>query len=362
MTPQALINFRALLLVSSDLVGAMASGSSLISLFKFACDAWDFIQLYRAYDADYKKLQLQFELEKCRLYTWGSEMGLADNSRPNILDGWHSTALVTACLQQIISMLSDGSGISEKYGCDEMSPATTPLIDQGTTRSGGIATAFDQFKIEVPTRDTHQPNMLRKSKWVVRDRKKFRLLIEEVRGLVDSLCSVTTELSSKSRMEEVLRSRIKAIPDIETLLMIATAWKESYPRIASAASTQAESLSMSSGRQGAIFEWQTMVASEASEGTLIQDLEDLTITELKHSVIRSNQEIESLRNALEETKGHTTIMMSQMTTIDGNAKSQRTSTVVVSAFVLTYVPITFYMVSSPASKPGRINDTELKHA
>lgn len=291
-----------------ELLGAVASGVTLAALFKYAFEALDLIQLYQTQDVDFNKLQLQFRLEKCRLYNWGMEMGLANNSRPNLLNDWHHKDVVTDCLRHIVRLLSDAESIHDKYGCVEVTPSTELLIERGPQYSRSIAAVFDNFKIQSSRFEKSRATVHRKSRWIVRDRKKFILLIEEVRSLIDSLQNITNELSSTARLEEALRSRIGGIPDVETLLMIASVWKESHPCIASTASTKAESLSMSSGQNMDISEWQSFIGSEDSDETLVGNLEDLTITELKHSVLQSREEIASLKKMIDEGAKRMTIL------------------------------------------------------
>jgi hypothetical protein len=141
--------------------------------------------------------------------------------------------------------------------------------------------------------------------WAIRDRKKFLILVSDIRCLVDSLEKITSDLSSTARLEEVLRMRINGITNADTLLGIAKVWKDSHPRVASAASTRADSISMSSGKYEVISQWQNSVDSEASGDTLIGDVEDLTITELKHSFITSNFKVERLEKSLNSTSEST---------------------------------------------------------
>lgn len=298
-----------------ELLGAVASGVTLAKLFKYAFEALDLIHLYQTQDVDFNKLQLQFRLEKCRLYNWGMQMGLTNNLRPNLLNDWHHKDVVIDCLRQIVRLLSDAESIRDKYGCVEVTPSTELLIERGPQYSSSIAAVFDNFKIQSSRFEKSRAKVRRKSRWIVRDRKKFILLIEELRGLIDSLQDITNELSSTARLEEALRSRIGGIPDVETLLMIASVWKESHPRIASTASTRAESLSMSSGQKNNISEWRSFIGSEDSDETLIGNLEDLTITELKHSVVQSRQEIATLKRMIGEGAKSITVLERRMTTL-----------------------------------------------
>jgi len=66
----------------AEILGAVASGVTLASLFKVCFEAFDLIQTARNRDADLQKLALRFNIEKCRLYVWGEAMGLTSPPVP----------------------------------------------------------------------------------------------------------------------------------------------------------------------------------------------------------------------------------------------------------------------------------------
>lgn len=326
-----------------EVLGAIASGVTLAALFKHSFEALDLIHLYQTQDVDFNRLQLHYKLEKCRLYNWGVEMGLADDSKQNLLSEWHSKELVAEALQQVINFLldhrisltklaeqvialfSDVLVIRKKYGCVDVTSLAAPSLPAPET-SHGIASAFDYFKIQSSNCDENM-SRLKKAKWVIHDRKKFHILISEVRSLIDCVEKITNNLSSSARLEEILRIRIGGITNIDTLLGIASVWRGSHPRVASTASTKAESISIFSGRYNFISQWQDSVDSEASGDTLIADVEDLTITELKHFVLSSKQEIETLKEKVDKYR-FSGLMISgvlaleQFNSLQENAKSR----------------------------------------
>ncbi|KAJ4137192.1 hypothetical protein NW768_002773 [Fusarium equiseti] len=331
-----------------EVLGAVASSFTLAALFKYSFEALDLIQLYQSQDVDFKRLQLQYELEKCRFYNWGDKMGLADDSKQNLLSEWHSKELVAETLRQVIALFSDAQVIRKKYGCDDITSSAAALLPAPDT-SHGITRAFDHFRIKSPNSDESM-SRLKKTKWVIRDRKKFFVLVSEVRSLIDSLEKITSDLSSTVRLEELLRIRINEITNVDTLLGIASVWKESHPRVASAASTKADTISMISGRYEFVSQWQNAVDSGASEDMLIANIEDLTITELKHSVISSNVEVETLKESLESTSQTVVALGQQLRVLTYNATSKnrvrtRLGDLVV-AFMYMQTALRFSMVLS----------------
>lgn len=295
---------RAHILPTMEVLGAVASGLTLAALFKHTLHVWELIQLYRTCDTDFDKLRLQFELEKCRLYNWGSEMGLcADGSdmRPNILQGWRSEALINSCLRQIIDLLSDAQRIKAKYGGIDVasSMAETQLLDaHGSGNSSGRGPSEDP----ACQLSKSAKSQLRKTSWIIRDRKKFIILIVEVRGLIDALQGITNGLLNTTRLEETLSRRINQILDPYALRAIASVWKTSHPSVASAASTAAQSVSLQSDcEKEDICEWRSHVDTESSDSQSMADLEDLGITELKHTAFKRMRENMTLTTNLERT-------------------------------------------------------------
>lgn len=253
--------------------------ASSIALFKNALELWDLIQLYQSHDSDFETLQLQFELEKCRLFNWGSEMGLCDDERQNLLEGCQFHLLVTKCLRQIIHLLSDAQSVRDKYGGVASNPDKLPLLEEkphGYTT--GVALAFGNFKTRQPSKESRlRTGMLCKTKWIIRDRKKFAVLIADVRNLVNGLQDITKDLQGTIKLEDALRKRVESIIDASTLMNIASAWKDSHPHIASAASTRAESLSCTSENASRVNEWRAHVYPDTNYSTQAIDLEGQVI-------------------------------------------------------------------------------------
>ena len=190
---------------------------------------------------------------------------------------------------------------------------------------------------------------LKKTKWFIRDRKKFLVLVSELRSLIDSLENITNDLSTKARLEEFLRIRINGIANVDTLLGIASVWKDSHPRVASAASTKADSISTTSERYESISIWQTAVDSEASGDDIIADVEDLTITELKHSVISSNVEVETLKKSLESTSQTVSALGQQLRDLTYNVTSRNWVRIRLGDLVVAFMYMQTQLVCLPQS-------------
>ncbi|KAI0004387.1 prion-inhibition and propagation-domain-containing protein [Xylariaceae sp. FL0662B] len=314
-----------------EILGAVASAITLAALFKHAVEAFEIIDLYHNQDDDFKTLQLQLQMEQCRLYVWGENMGLTDSSRPNLLEGWRFEYLVVQLLHHIVRLFNDAYVIRERYGCQNVAGE---LAARPARTSRTIRAEFNNFKIRTGRAEIAQADVFRKTRWAIRDRKKFTLLIREVRCLITNLEDVTRELSNTARQGQSIRTRIRPIEDTDTLNETTRACETSHPGIAAAASFQADYISMSSGRLRDISDWQAHIPTDEYQDMSLGSLENLTITELKHSIIQlmqdqatQSRQISVLTTALDRPRSAT-----QTTVILGfNAGSLKLSTI---AFII----------------------------
>lgn len=277
----------------------VASAITLAALFKVCIEAFDAVQTYHAQELELKKLVLRLNVEKCRLYVWGQAMGLSRPSRHSHrrpLDDCPFQNTVKESSHLILQMSNDSSKIKDKYGCKEF--AESMQIDHdGSDIIRKFAAPFKHFKVRGAPRGT-QPNALQKAQWVVRDRKKFQLLIQEAKELIDGLQDITDGLSSTAQQDEAIYTRVMNIRDVNTLELVADVCEEDHPQIAYAASTRADSISMASTKRHRIAAWRSRIESEESDNTSIASLENLTVTELKHQIshlLRDKEEREARR-------------------------------------------------------------------
>jgi hypothetical protein len=109
----------------AEVVGFLASGFTLASLFKVCLVAIDLIQTAQHQELDRKKLLLKLKIEKCRLYTWGEGIGLSTApvaSKPRPLDSCpnHVQDLVKDTLDMIIQLFTDTKRLKDRYGRKEI--------------------------------------------------------------------------------------------------------------------------------------------------------------------------------------------------------------------------------------------------
>ena len=277
----------------AEILGAVASGVTLAALFKTCIEAFDLIPTSRHQERDFKKLKLRLDIEKCRLYTWGEVMGLtntseADQDRP--IDNVRFPDVVQEVLETVYELFHDSRQIKEKYGCRQNTSYEILDADQEGP-IGHLAASFASFSIRAPHHSA-TTKAVQKFVWVVHDRKKFSGLVTEIKDLVDGLQNVTSPSTPVARQKAKVKRRIMNIRDAETLSAIAEACSEDYPDVADAASTRAETVSLVSTHQCQVVAWMENVPEiEGEEEDKMQDdLESLTVTELKRKVLELQKE------------------------------------------------------------------------
>jgi hypothetical protein len=277
----------------AEAIGTAASIATLLGLFKLCIDAFDFIRAAQNQELDLKKLALKLSIEKCRLYTWGQAMGLTQPPRKGQkmpLDDCPFPDIVKETLNMILLLFSDSQKTREKYGCVKAEDSKQSLRLEGTEPPNVIrklSASFCNFETRSSMR-VKQVKFLQKTYWVIHDRKKFEVLIQEAKLLIDGLQDITKDLASLRWQDQMIRSRILTINDSETLDMVAEVCEIDHPAISDAASTRAETISMTTTVHRGISEWTQEIededADENPDAMTIEAMESLTVTELKHKV------------------------------------------------------------------------------
>lgn len=275
----------------AEVIGVVASGITLASLFKVCLEAIDFIQTAQHQDLDVKKLVLKLNIEKCRLYAWGEAIGLTTTSvacHSRSLDACpsHIQDLVRDTLDVTIRLFTDTQKLKDRYGCKELPSTQTSSLVLSPSNSFGpidkLATSFSHFKVVNRSPESFARLAL-KTRWMIHDRKKFTELIAEVKAFVDGLQDLTQSLHPAVRQESTVERGVQQINDVETLDLIADVCEIDHPTIADAASERSTMMSSLPLHLLDIEQWTSDVIP-GPEGELAE-LESLTITELKHRML-----------------------------------------------------------------------------
>ena len=335
----------------AEVIGVVASGFTLASLFKVCLDAIDLIQIAQHQDLDVKKLVLKLNIEKCRLYAWGEAIGLTTTSAgcqprsPDACPG-HIQELVRDTLDMTIRLFTDTQELKDRYGCKELSPTEAPCHGLARGNHFGpvdrLATSFSDFKVASRSSEKFA-RLAQKTKWIIHDRKKFVELVAEVRAFVDGLQDLTQPLTPAVRQESTVRRGVQQISDVESLDLIADVCEFDHPTIADAASERSTMISSAPLHLPDVEQWMSDVVP-GLDGELL-NLESLTVTELKHRILAYNDEL-ALAEARMKSDSKLRKGLSDMIEIGVVSQKEAVSMRVVSVITMLYLPATFVSVSS----------------
>ena len=267
----------------AEVLGVVASGVTLAALFKTCVDAFELVQVARHQETDFHKLRLRLQIERCRLFTWGEAMGLVESDaldRP--IDRSRFPEVIREILQVMLNLFEDSHKIRDKYGCQEFKcedsaiwhPTGTNNLLAMSSKLANRRTVFRGSKVSQTIT------------WMIQDRKKFGLLIEEINDLMNSLQGLTSPIAPVQEQTSVVRGNVTSIRHPETLSMIAEVCARDHPEIASAASDKAETLTFASEQHRDVAVWAQGVLADSTEAQETQlDVESLTLTELKHKIL-----------------------------------------------------------------------------
>ena len=277
----------------AEVIGTIASALTIASLFKVCVEAFDVVQAVQNQPSDLKKIALKLNIEKCRLYIWGQAMGLTSITEPRqqtSLDSCPYPELISETLELILDLFRDSHKLGSKYGCAMVESASS-VANYGprSTVTRQLNASFDNFKI-MPKASAKRTPLAKKTSWAIRDRKKFGILIDEAKALIDGLQDITKDLRSQELQDEMMTSRIQSISDVRTLDWVSEVCEIDYPALSDAASLKAETISETSSFHREIENWKDTITigdeSDDSDDSSVQStiaaLEDMTVTEVKH--------------------------------------------------------------------------------
>ena len=124
------------------------------------------------------------------------------------------------------------------------------------------------------------------------DRKKFHELVTEVKDLIDGLQDITKTISTAVRQDGTFIHRVQQVKDVDTLHLVSSVCEIDHPSIFDTASVKLEVMSMASTRRGEI---QKLMNEIDVSDHISSDLESMTITELKHTVLQLMEDKRCMR-------------------------------------------------------------------
>ncbi|KAH6626043.1 prion-inhibition and propagation-domain-containing protein [Chaetomium sp. MPI-SDFR-AT-0129] len=254
------------------------------ALWQTAVTIYELVDSSRQYGMDYEILNVKFEVERVRLVCWGDAVGLKSlvvsrdsnqqppqsslagagdthaskegpNPRPdprlNREDIRTAVIRLLSCIQHAFedtSRLQDRYGLQPSGGTDAaivlQSEEATNLPPSQTQRilHGVFKRAYENLRRVARDRQRDTP-LTRRTVWAVRDRKKFMVLVAELRGFNDSLESLFPD--AQARAAEAMRSDIDAAVGIRELALLQQATAGEHEVLSECVSIRLDELGVS---------------------------------------------------------------------------------------------------------------------
>ena len=216
---------------------------SLASLFSLCIQCFDLIEIGRKTSVDYEIMVVKLSIEKRRLMVWGEAVGILrpDQDRDPLLDDLETRKLVERILSNVQRLFDETQNLKSKYGLEKTSSTqkSPKAIVQGSAvcslsfESSPLVQFHTGFSEHI-----RKVGLVEKTRWAIRDSKKFAALIQDLKDLLDGLGEITISSRSTILKGQLIREETQSMSDLKMLTVIEqtcsdTDWRSS----ASSAST-----------------------------------------------------------------------------------------------------------------------------
>ena len=249
-------------------IGAIA----LASLFTECIECLDSIELARSSEKGLKTQVCKLSIIKRQFMVWGESIGLLspDQGRDDVLDQVQGRREIEDVLQQVSTLLQDAEKLKTKYGVevDTADDRQSHCIEVSRSRK-------DIFKRNpivgfISRLAAHQrrSTIITKTRWAIRDSKKFEGLVKDLDWFVTKLITIDVSHETHIRREMATREEVESIVDLSTLTIMEQTCRGPSRSWAAAARIQSEYLSSHGSvveRNQRIRDWNAHLESTESD-------------------------------------------------------------------------------------------------
>ena len=207
-----------------EVTGLAVGVVALASLFTTCVECWDYIDAARTHGRDFELLATKLEVEKTRFLIWGDTIGLLkpdNNERDRNLESPLVKEAIERCLTCIRSIFTDSKALSSRYGLLEKD--LTDVKTDGASLSSNqllkFKASYKQFQARVKGVQ-QKTSFLGKTRWAIHDRIKFGILVDDLRGFIDSLKDITDSMITRTLQQRAIAEELESLPDLKTLRLV----------------------------------------------------------------------------------------------------------------------------------------------
>jgi hypothetical protein len=242
----------------------------VVALWQSCIQVYEIVDSTRQHGMEFELMNVKFEVERVRLLCWGDAVGLAhahmeagsplpdsaSASNTNSLnlrfrrEDVRSTVMrLLGCIQHVFE---NTDRLQDHYGLQAVAPIGQMVTSQGQSNGQGpppsqsqrilngvFRRTYDNLRRMASERQRTTP-LRRRTVWAVRDRRKFEMLVNELRGFNDSLESLFPD--AQIRVAEVMRAKIEGAVGVRELQLLQEATAEEHQDLSECASLRLETL------------------------------------------------------------------------------------------------------------------------
>jgi hypothetical protein len=254
-------------LTMADVTGLVIG---VAALWQSCIQVYEIVDSTRQHGMEFELLNVKFEVERVRLLCWGDAVGLADvqmeggSPTPEGASGSNTTSLdvrlrredvrstvirLLGCIQHVFE---NTDRLQDHYGLQAAVPIGLTVASQGQGHGQGpppsqsqrilngvFRRAYDNLRRMAGERQRTTP-LTRRTVWAVRDRRKFDMLVNELRGFNDSLESLFPD--AQMRAAEAMRAEIEGAVEVRELQLLQEATADEHRDLSECASLRLEAL------------------------------------------------------------------------------------------------------------------------
>lgn len=261
------------------------------ALWQSCVQVYEIVDSTRQHGMEFELLNVKFEVERVRLLCWGDAVGLATvqiqddapTPRPDRpaspttrldirlrREEVRGTVLrLLGCIQHVFA---NTDRLQEHYGLQEAAPIDMtvgqrqgqPPSQSQRMLNGVFRRAYDNLRRMAGERQRTTP-LTRRTVWAVRDRRKFDMLVGELRGFNDSLESMFPD--AQLRAAEAMRAEIEGAVEIRELQLLQLATADEHRELSESASLRLEALGATVSARTELLSSARTVDDTSSQGT-----------------------------------------------------------------------------------------------
>lgn len=260
-----------------EAVGLAIGAITLASLFTECIKCLDLIELARSSQKDLTTQVCKLNIIKRQFMVWGESIGLLspDEGRDGVLDQVEGHEVIKDALQQISTLLRGVEKLKKDYGV-EVDNMNEGEHSQGIEVSRRRRDIFNQHPIVefLGRLTTHQrkSTIITKTRWAIRDSKKFEALVENLDWFVTKLIKIDVSHDTHVRRDMATREEVESIVDLSTLSIMEQTCRGPSRSWATAARNHSDYLSSVGSvveRNDRIRDWNAQIESVKSDSQIM---------------------------------------------------------------------------------------------